>query len=75
LAKFSNPLSIKENLFEPSGFSVDNIHFYHYHALPPIFEEKYPEQFKELSLKLEKPNSWKGYLMASTYMVEATMVN
>jgi len=71
LAKFRNPLSIEEELFKPNGFSVVDFHFYHYHALPPIYENKYPELFKELSLKMEKPNDWKGYLMASAYVVEA----
>ena len=71
LAKFHNPLSIEEDLFRPSGFSIEKIHFYHYHALPPIFESKYPILFNELSLKMEKPNDWKGYLMASAYVVEA----
>lgn len=74
-AKFKNPLSIEEELFQPNGFSIDNILFYHYHALPPVFENERPELFKELSLKLENPNSWKGYLTASAFVVEATKVD
>lgn len=74
-AKFKNPLSIEEELFQPNGFSIDNILFYHYHALPPVFENEHPELFKELSLKLENPTSWKGYLMASAFVVEATKVD
>jgi len=70
-ATFRNPLNIGEELFKPNGFSINKIHFYHYHALPPIFEDKYPGLFRELSLKLEKPNDWKGYLMASAFVVEA----
>ena len=72
LAKFRNPLSIEEELFKPCGFKVDKFHFYHFHAFPPVFENKFPELFKELSLKMEEPNSWKGYLMASAFVVEAT---
>ena len=72
LAKFRNPLSIEEELFKPNDFKVEHFYFYHYHALPPIFENKYPELFRELSLKMEKPNNWKGYLMASAYVVEAS---
>jgi len=75
LANFHNPLCIEEELFKPHGFSIINIHFYHYHALPPIFENKYPKLFKELSLKMEKPNDWKGYLLASAYVVEAKCLN
>ena len=71
LAKFRNPLNIEEELFIPIGFSIVKIHFYHYHALPPIFENKYPGLFRELSLKMEKPNDWRGYLTASAYVVEA----
>lgn len=70
LRKFHNPLNIEEELFRPNGFFIVNIHFYHYHVLPPIFENKYPELFKELSLKMEKTNDWRGYLMASAYVVE-----
>lgn len=71
LAKFHNPLSIGNGLFEPCNFSIVDIHFYHYHALPPIFENKYPKLFRELSLKMERPNDWRGYLMASAYVIEA----
>jgi hypothetical protein len=71
LAKFHNPLNIEDELFRPTEFSIVKIHFYHYHALPPIFENKYPKLFRELSLKMEKPNDWRGYLMASAYVVEA----
>jgi len=71
-ATFRNPLTIEEELFKPNGFSISKIHFYHYHALPPIFENKYPDLFRELSLKLENPSDWKGYLMASAYVVEAS---
>lgn len=71
LAKFHNPLSIESELFKPCNFSIIDIHFYHYHALPPIFENKYPKLFRELSLKMEKPNDWRGYLMASAFVIEA----
>ena len=71
LAKFRNPLSIGDELFKPCDFSVTDIHFYHYHALPPVFENKHPKLFRELSLELEKPNDWRGYLMASAFVIEA----
>jgi len=71
LAKFKNPLSIKKELFDPCGFSYVDFHFYHYHALPPVFEKKYPAEFRKLSLKMEKTNDWRGYIMASAYVVEA----
>lgn len=71
LTKFHNPLNIGNELFSPCNFSIVDVHFYHYHALPPIFENKYPKMFRELSLKLEKTNDWKGYLMASAFVIEA----
>lgn len=70
LSKFHNPLCINK-LFERNGFDVVKIHFYHYHALPPIFEKECPKLFKRLSLKMENPDDWKGYLMASAFVVEA----
>ena len=75
LAKFRNPLNLGKELFVPCDFSVVDFHFYHYHALPPVFETKYPKEFRELSLQLEKINDWKGYLMASAYVVEARKIN
>lgn len=74
LASFSNPLTIEDELFKPCGFRLDKIHFYHYHALPPMFESKYPEIFKKMSMSIESPNSWKGYFMASAFVVEATKI-
>lgn len=71
LAKYRNPLSIENELFKLCDFSIVDIHFYHYHALPPVFEKEHPKLFRELSLKMEKPNDWKGYLMASAYVIEA----
>jgi len=70
-AKFNNPLVIGKELFEPCGFTLKKIHFYHFHALPPAFEEKHPGLFKELSLAMENPGDWRGYLMASAFVAEA----
>jgi len=71
-AKFHNPLSIEKDVLVPNGFDLNNLHFYHYHALPPVFQKKYPKLFKELSLKMENTADPRGYLMASAYVVEAT---
>lgn len=75
LAKFHNPLTVGDELFKKHGFVVNKIHFYHYHALPPIFEKDDPNLFKKLSLKLENPSDWKGYFMASSFVVEATKID
>lgn len=71
-ARFKNPLTITKELFGPTGFEVDDMLFYHYHAVPPIFQDENPELFKELSLKMEDPHDWRGYLMASAFIVEAS---
>lgn len=71
LSKFHNPLTIEDSLFQPNGFSVEKIHFYHYHALPPVFEKRHPDLFRKLSISMEKTDDWRGYLMASAFVVEA----
>lgn len=71
LAKFHNPLAIEKEFLKPAKFSLVQIHFYHYHALPPLFKNRYPRLFRKLSLKMEKSNDWRGYLMASSFVVEA----
>lgn len=71
LYKFHNALTVEKDLFRPNGFNVVKIHFYHYHAMPPVFENRYPQLFRKLSLGMEDPGSWKGYFMASAFVVEA----
>ena len=73
LAKFRNPLTIEHDLFSKNGFVLENIHFYHYHALPPVFSEKFQDFFKEKSIQLEKSNDWRGNFMASAFVAEATI--
>ena len=74
LAKFRNPLTIEEELFKPEKMKIDKIHFYHYHAMPPNFQNKYPELFIKLSKKLEKSDSWKGYFLSSAFVVESSKI-
>lgn len=73
LARFRNPLTIEKDIFSKNGFFVRNIHFYHYHVLPPIFAEKHPRFFKDMSMKLEEPSDWKGNFMASAFVAEAAL--
>ena len=71
LAKFHNPFEV-DDLFKRSGLQVVNKFFYHYHAVPPMFESQYPEMFRSLSLQMEEnPLDWRGYFMASAFVVEA----
>lgn len=71
LAKFHNPLSIDKDLYSPCGFSVRHALFYHYHALPPSFRDRDHNLFNELSMKIEDPYDWRGYFMASAFVIEA----
>jgi hypothetical protein len=69
--RFHNPLTIQK-LFEECGFRFVKLHFSHFHALPPIFQKRYPDFFNKQSLIMDgDPNDWRGYLMASTFLVEA----
>ncbi len=65
-----NPLTIRD-LFKECGFIVKKLHFSHYHCLPPMFEKENPKLYRELSLKFESVDDWRGYFMASTFLVEA----
>lgn len=71
LSKFHNPLNIFP-LFEKADLEIEDIFFYHYHALPPMFECEYPRLFRDASLGMERdPHDWRGYFMASAFVIEA----
>ena len=65
-----NPLDI-ENLLENAGLTKKSVYFYHYHALPPIFEHKMPVYFRKMSWELENPKDWRGHFLASNFVVHA----
>ena len=68
-----NPLTIHQ-LLERNGLRLVKNHFYHYHALPPKWEYKAPELFRELSIKMENPGDWRGHFMCSAFLVEAEKI-
>ena len=70
LAKFNNPEEIG-TLFEKSGLRLEKIHFYHWHAFPPLFEARFPELFRQASLDQEGSADGQGKWMASAFVVEA----
>jgi 2-polyprenyl-3-methyl-5-hydroxy-6-metoxy-1,4-benzoquinol methylase len=71
LSKFRNPFEIGD-LFARAGLRTTAIHFYHYHAIPPLFENNYGKLFRTLSLNMESNSSdWRGNFMASAFVVEA----
>jgi len=71
LSKYDNPLTIS-NLFEPLGLQIDKIHFFHYHIAPPILENVHPKLFRKLGYSIENSNDWRGYFLASSFIVEAS---
>ncbi len=68
LSKFDNPLNMK-GLF--NNFEIVNTYFFHFHPLPPIFEKTHFEEFRKVSKQIEQSQNWKGYFMASSFIIEA----
>ena len=68
---FHNPLTVS-SAFSDAEFEVEDLYWFHYHAMPPEFEEKFEEEFVEQSLALEDPTDWRGHFLASVFMVEAS---
>lgn len=68
LSRTHNPLVMRGQM-ERAGFRDVKLHFYHYHALPPMLERHAPEWFRRRSLELEDPADWRGHFMASAFIV------
>jgi len=68
LSRTHNPLVLRAQV-EAAGFRDVRLHFYHYHALPPMLENRAPEWFRRRSLALEDPADWRGHFMASAFIV------
>lgn len=73
LSRTHNPLVLQER-FLRAGFAAPRVYFYHYHCLPPMFEARFPELFRRASLALENPTDWRGYFMASAFILAAEAV-
>ena len=65
-----NPLNIQRDLLDDVKLFLKGLYFYHFHYLPPIFENYFPEKFRRESWKLEKSEDWRGYLLASGFVVD-----
>lgn len=66
-----NPLTVKQDVLDPIGLTLEGLYFYHFHALPPAFEHQQPESFRQLSSAMERPTDWRGMVMASAFVVDA----
>jgi SAM-dependent methyltransferase len=69
MSNFHNPLTVKEEVLEPVGLDLKGIYFYHFHALPPVFEHTRPEEFRSKSWQMENPLDWRGHFLASCFIV------
>lgn len=71
LSRFHNPFEV-DRLFQGAGLEVVQKYFYHFHAFPPMYGRACPELFRSASLQREEdPTDWRGYVMASAFVVEA----
>lgn len=71
-ALWKNPLTVDEQ-YKASGFDVKDKWWFHWHAVPPVFERDDPASFRRESLALEgNPHDWRGMFMCSAFLVEAT---
>lgn len=71
LSRTHNPFELK-SLAEKAGMNDIRIHFYHFHALPPMLESRVPELFRRESLRMENPDDWRGYFMASAFILSGS---
>ena len=73
LSKMHNPFEI-DALFQAAGFSSTQLHWYHYHPVPPMLEgdQVSSGDFRKAAMALEGENSgWRGIFMCSAFIVEA----
>lgn len=68
VSRAHNPLTVRQQ-FEAAGFRDVRILFYHFHAVPPLLAGAFPEWFLHESLAMEDPNDWRGYFMASAFLL------
>ncbi len=70
-----NPLTVEEEILKPHGLKQKGLYFYHFHALPPVFEHSDTEEFRKLSAEFENnPADWRGLFMCSTFIVHAQKI-
>jgi SAM-dependent methyltransferase len=68
LSRTDNPLVLRET-FASAGFTNVRVLFYHYHCLPPMLGARLPDFAREQSLAMEDPGDWRGYFMASAFLL------
>ena len=68
-----NPLTITDEMAK-LGLSVQGIYFYHFHAFPPLFETYDKNYYRKISWKIENPLDWRGFFLASTFVVDCKKI-
>tara|TARA_B100000795_G_C22804959_1_gene444260 strand:+ start:5566 stop:6420 length:855 start_codon:yes stop_codon:yes gene_type:complete len=68
-----NPLTITNELLK-LGLKCEGIYFYHFHPLPPVFENFDQLYYRKLSWKMENPTDWRGFLLASGFVVDCQKI-
>jgi SAM-dependent methyltransferase len=71
LSRTHHPLELRDRM-EAAGFTDLQILFYHWHALPPLAGSRVPHVQRAVSLELERPDDWRGLVMASAFLVAGT---
>lgn len=71
LSRTHNPLVVRDEL-EARGFDDVRVLFYHWHALPPLVGARVPKLQRKISLEIERPDDWRGLVMASAFLVAGT---
>jgi 2-polyprenyl-3-methyl-5-hydroxy-6-metoxy-1,4-benzoquinol methylase len=68
LSRTHNPLTLRSQ-FEAAGFRDVQVLFYHFHPLPPMLASRMPDLFRRESLAMEEPGDWRGYFIASAFLL------
>lgn len=68
LSRTHNPLVLRQQ-FERAGFSDVEVLFYHYHCIPPMLSNEISDFFVKESIAMENPHDWRGYFMASAFLL------
>jgi len=68
-----NPLTISDEMAK-LGLSVEGIYFYHFHAFPPVFETLDKNYYRKISWKIENPLDWRGFFLASTFVIDCKKI-
>lgn len=72
-SEYHNPLTVQDEVLTPCGLKLEGVYYYHFHALPPVFEHSDTVEFRRLSAQMESnPRDWRGAFMSSAFIVHAS---